>query len=143
MKRLFLTLVFASFTAVSALHAATTGEVEARRTALDVAGAFNNDGFKLRDGFWAGQFAPDKPKILQVNLYADNEYYFTVGATPTAKKVLVTVYDETGKPVSGEPYQDTSVAAAGFSPNNSGIFFVKVEVVDGAAADYCLIYSYK
>jgi len=143
MKRLFLTLVFASFTAVSALHAVSDGEVAARRTALDVAGAFANDGFKLRDGFWAGQFAPGKSKILQVNLYAGNEYYFTLGATAGAKKVLVTVYDETGKPVSGEPYQDTSVAAAGFSPNNSGIFFVKVEVVDGAAADYCLIYSYK
>jgi hypothetical protein len=143
MKRLFLTLVFASFTAVSALHAVSDGEVAARRTALDVAGAFANDGFKLRDGFWAGQFAPGKPKSRQVNLYAGNEYYFTLGATAGAKKVLVTVYDETGKPVSGEPYQDTSVAAAGFSPNNSGIFFVKVEVVDGAAADYCLIYSYK
>ena len=143
MKRLFLTLVFASFTAVSALHAATDGEVAARRTALDVAGAFTNDGFKLRDGYWAGQFAPGKSKILQVNLYAGNQYYFTVGSTAAAKKVLVTVYDETGKPVSGEPYLDTSVAATGFSPDNSGIFFVKVEVVDGAAADYCLVYSYK
>jgi hypothetical protein len=143
MKRLFLTLVFASFATVSALHAVTDGEVAARRTALDVAGAFTNDGFKLRDGFWAGQFAPGKSKILQVNLYAGNQYYFTVGSTAAAKKVLVTVYDETGKPVSGEPYLDTSVAATGFSPDNSGIFYVKVEVVDGAAADYCLVYSYK
>ena len=143
MKRLLLTLVFAAFTSVSALHAATGGEVEARRTALDVAGAFTNDGFKLRDGYWAGQFAPGKSKILQVNLYAGNQYYFTVGSTAAAKKVLVTVYDETGKPIPAEPYQDTSVAAAGFSPENSGIFFVKVEVVDGAAAEYCLVYSYK
>ncbi|HSI13657.1 MAG TPA: hypothetical protein VK961_16550, partial [Chthoniobacter sp.] len=95
------------------------------------------------DGYWAGQFAPGKSKILQVNLYAGNQYYFTVGSTAAAKKVLVTVYDETGKPISAEPYLDTSVAAAGFSPDNSGIFFVKIEVVDGAAADYCLVYSYK
>ncbi len=142
MKRLFLTLVCAFFTA-AALHAATDGEVAARRTALDIAGAFTNDGFKLRDGYWAGDFGPGKPKIIQVNLYAGNQYYFTVGATPAAKKVLVTVYDETGKPVPGEPFQDTSVAATGFSPDNSGIFFVKVEVVDGAAADFCLVYSYK
>ncbi|MDR3401237.1 MAG: hypothetical protein P4L99_01970 [Chthoniobacter sp.] len=142
MKRLFLTLVCALFTAAG-LHAATDGEVVARRTALDIAGAFTNDGFKLRDGYWAGDFAPGKPKIIQVNLYAGNQYYFTVGATPAAKKVLVTVYDETGKPVPSEPFQDTSVAATGFSPDNSGIFFVKVEVVDGAAADFCLVYSYK
>ncbi|MEP6671532.1 MAG: hypothetical protein ABJF10_20385 [Chthoniobacter sp.] len=142
MKRLFLTLVCALSTA-AALHAATDGEVAARRTALDTAGAFTNDGFKLRDGHWAGDFAPGKPKIIQVNLYAGNQYYFTVGATAPAKKVLVTVYDETGKPIASEPYQDTSVAAIGFSPDNSGIFFVKVEVVEGAAADFCLVYSYK
>jgi len=143
MKRLFLTLAVCTLSAAGALHAATDGEVAARRTALDIAGAFTNDGFKLRDGYWAGDFAPGKPKILQVNLYAGNQYYFTVGATPPAKKVLITVYDETGKPVPGEPFQDTSVAATGFSPDNSGIFFVKVEVVDGAAADFCLVYSYK
>lgn len=142
MKRLFLTLVCASL-ATAALHAASDGEVVARRTALDIAGAFTNDGFKLRDGYWAGSFAPGKAKILQVNLYAGNQYYFTLGATPAAKKVLVTVYDETGKPVPAEPFQDTSVAAIGFSPDNSGIFYVKVEVVEGAAADFCLVYSYK
>jgi hypothetical protein len=142
MKRLLLTLLCASF-ATASLHAVTDGEVEARRTALDVAGAFTNEGFKLRDGFWAGGFAPGQPKILQVNLYAGNQYYFTVGATKPASKVMVTVYDEAGKPVSGEAYQDTSVAATGFSPDNSGIFYVKVEVVEGAAADFCLVYSYK
>jgi hypothetical protein len=142
MKRLLLTLVCAVFTG-AALHAATDGEVAARRTALDIAGAFTNDGFKLRDGYWAGNFAPGKPKIIQVNLYAGNQYYFTVGATSGARKVLVTVYDETGKPIQSDPFQDTSVAATGFSPENSGIFFVKVEVVDGAPADFCLVYSYK
>ena len=143
MKRLFLTLLCASLTAATALHAATDGEVAARRTALDIAGAFTNEGFKLRDGYWAGSFEPGKAKIIQVNLYAGNQYYFTLGATAAAKKVQVSVYDETGKPVSADPYQDTSVSAIGFSPENSGIFFVKVEVVDGAAADYCLVYSYK
>ncbi|EDY21578.1 hypothetical protein CfE428DRAFT_0823 [Chthoniobacter flavus Ellin428] len=143
MKRLFLTLLCASLTATTALCAATDGEVAARRTALDIAGAFTNDGFKLRDGYWAGSFEPGKAKLLQVNLYAGNQYYFTLGATPAAKKVRVTVYDETGKPVATEDYQDTSVASVGFSPDNSGVFFVKVEVVDGAASDYCLVYSYK
>lgn len=143
MKRLFLILLCASFTAATALHAATDGEVAARRTALDIAGAFTNDGFKLRDGYWAGSFEPGKPKIIQVNLYAGNQYYFTLGATTAAKKVMVSVYDETGKPIPTEPFQDTSVASVGFSPDNSGIFFIKVEVVEGAAADYCLVYSYK
>ena len=143
MKRLFLTLLCVLLTSAAGLHAVSDGEVAARRTALDIAGAFTNDGFKLRDGTWSGGFEPGKPKILQVNLYAGNQYWFTLGATSPAKKVLVTIYDETGQPVKSDPFQDTSVAAAGFSPENSGIFFVKVEIVDGAAADFCLVYSYK
>ncbi|MEI9896156.1 MAG: hypothetical protein WDN28_20395 [Chthoniobacter sp.] len=143
MKRLFLTLVLRPLHGGRRLHAASDGEVAARRNALDIAGAFTNDGFKLRDGYWAGDFGPGKPKVLQVNLYAGNQYYFTVGATAPAKKVMVTIYDETGKAMPTDPFQDTSVAAAGYSPENSGIFFIKVEVVDGAAADFCLVYSYK
>ena len=143
MKRLFLTLVCVLLIPAAALRAVSDGEVAARRTALDIAGAFTNEGFKLRDGTWSGGFEPGKPKILQVNLYAGNQYWFTLGATPPAKKVLVTIYDETGKPVKSDSLQDTSVATAGFSPDNSGIFFVKVEIVDGAAADFCLVYSYK
>ena len=142
MKRLFLTLVCVFF-ASTAVRAVSDGEVAAHRTALDIAGAFTNDGFKLRDGNWSSSFEPGKAKIIQVNLYAGNQYWFTLGATPAAKKVLVTVYDETGKLVKSDPFQDTSVAAAGFSPDNSGIFFLKVEIVEGAAADFCLVYSYK
>jgi hypothetical protein len=145
MKRLFLTFVCALLTA-AALHAATDGEVAARRTALEVAGAFTNEGFKLRDGNWAGSFAPGKPQIVQVNLYAGNQYWFTLGTTAPAKKLLVTIFDETGKPMKIPPdllYEEPSKFAAGFSPENSGVFYIKVEVVEGAAADFCLIYSYK
>jgi hypothetical protein len=145
MKRSFL-ILFCAALAFAPLHAATDGEVTARRTALDIAGAFTNDGFKLRDGHWAGSFAPGKPELVQVNLYAGNQYWFTLGATPPAKKVAISIYDETGKPVkidADHSFQDNSVAAAGFSPDDSGIYFVKVEVVDGAPADFCLVYSYK
>ena len=142
MKRVLLSLACAAL-AAARLHAASNDEVEARRVALDVAGAFTNDGFKLRDGNWTGSVAPGKGQIIQVNLYAGNQYWFTLGATPTAKKVLVTIYDETGKPVESDPYQEVSVAAAGFSPQVSGSYFVKVEELEGKPAAFCLVYSYK
>ena len=58
----------------------------ARAVALDVAGAFSNDGFKLRDGHWAGTLAPNESKLLAVNLYAGNQYWFSAGATETGKR---------------------------------------------------------
>ncbi len=143
MKRLLLSLACAAL-AAAPLHAAPTDdEVAARRTALDVAGAFGNDGFKLRDGNWTGIVEIGKPKIIQVNLYAGNQYWFTLGSVPAARKVKVSIYDEAGKAVEIDPYEEVSVAAAGFSPANSGSFYVKVEELEGTPAAFCLVYSYK
>ncbi len=143
MKRLLFSLVLAAATAAAPLRAASDDEVSARKLALEIAGAFSNDGFKLRDGNWAGKFEPGKPGLIQVNLYAGNQYWFTVGATGAAKKVAITVFDETGKPMTTDPYADTSVAAAGFAPANSGPYYIRVELAEGAPAAFCLVYSYR
>jgi hypothetical protein len=145
MKRLAIPLILIMALAMTsfAQQATTNDEVSARKQALNLAGAFGNDGFKLRDGNWAGTIAPGKPQILQVNLYAGNQYWFTLGATAAGKKLAVSVYDETGKPLETEVYQDTSVAAAGFAPQASGPYYIRVEVVEGAPTAFCLIYSYK
>ena len=143
MKRLLLTLALLAATASAPVRAASDDEVAARKLALEVAGAFSNDGFKLRDGNWCGKIEPGKPALIQVNLYAGNQYWFTVGATEAAKKVAITVFDETGKPVATEPYADASVAAAGFAPKASGPYYIRVEVAEGAPAAFCLLYSYR
>jgi hypothetical protein len=122
----------------------TDGEVAAREAALELAGAFSNDGYKIRDGHYAGQLQPHVPKIVVVNLYAGNQYYFSLGATAKARKVSVTVYDETGHEVGGEElYQDKARAAAGVTPIASGPYYARVELLEGDPADFCLVYSYK
>ncbi|HYR57349.1 MAG TPA: hypothetical protein VEO95_01920 [Chthoniobacteraceae bacterium] len=143
MKRSLIIAAIAAGLVVAPLHAATDAEVEARRVALELAGAFSNDGFKLRDGVCAGTVEPGKPKIVQVNLYAGNEYWFSLAASGKAKKVAVTVFDEIGRKIDAEPYQEGVTAAAGFSPDASGPYLVKVEVVEGGPSAFCLLYSYK
>src|SRR4029077_9446441 len=82
--------------------AETDQEVAAREVALELAGAFANDGFKLRDGHWAGTLAPGESRIIAVNLYAGNEYWLSAGATEKAKKLSLDLFDETGAPVGAE-----------------------------------------
>jgi hypothetical protein len=119
-------------------------EVTARKNALELAGAFTNDGFKLRDGYWSGQIKTGEGKLIQVNLYAGNEYYFSVAGAGKAKKLGLNVYDETGAPITiEEPYQEGSTAAVGFSPTASGPYYIKVEELEGDAAAFCLVCSYK
>jgi hypothetical protein len=121
----------------------TDAEVNARKNALDVAGAFTNDGFKLRDGHWCGTLKQQDHALIAVNLYAGNQYWFAVGTTDPARKVAVNLYDETGKLLTTDHYDGGDRAAAGFSPSDSGQYFVSVDLVEGGSSSFCLIYSYK
>ena len=134
--------IFVVAASISA-RAETDTEVQARKAALDVAGAFANDGFKVRDGHWCGQVKLHDHALVAVNLYAGNQYWFSAGATAPAKKIAVSVYDETGKRVTTEGYDAGEKAAAGFAPANSGQYFVSVDLVEGQEGSFCLVYSYK
>ncbi len=142
MKRCLL-IMLSFFAGASFAFAETDAEVNARKNALDVAGAFTNDGFKLRDGHWCGTIKPQDHALIAVNLFAGNQYWFAVGTTDPARKIAVNVYDETGRPVTTEHYDGGDRAAAGFTPNDSGQYFVSVALVDGGSSIFCLIYSYK
>ncbi len=134
--------IFALALSISA-SAQTDTEVDARKAALDLAGAFTNDGFKIRDGHWCGTIKPSDHALIAVNLYAGNQYWFTAGATELAKKIAVTIYDEAGKQVETDNYNSGEKAAAGFSPTSSGQYFVSVDLVEGKEGSFCLVYSYK
>jgi hypothetical protein len=141
--KFFFSILTMSILAGSVALAETDKEVEAHKSVLDLAGAFSNDGFKMRDGHWTGTLKPKEPTLIAVNLYAGNNYWFSVGAIEPAKKIELTVYDENGHPVTTENYNDGERAAAGFSPANSGQYYVSVALLDGGESSFCLVYSYK
>jgi hypothetical protein len=128
--------------ALTAPEAATDAETAAHAAVLDLAGAFTNDGFKLRDGDYAGSLEPGKATVIQVNLYAGNEYWFSVATADLKTAVTISLYDETGKLLKTQPYTDPHRAAAGFSPEVSGPYYVRVANA-GPPATYCIVYSYK
>ena len=148
MKPLCLSLVLAAVSWASAQEPSVapppaTDSALARSRALELAGAFANDGYKVRDGFWAGPLEKGKPVFLEVNLFAGNEYWFSAAAPGPARKISVTLFDAKGSPVEGETYVETDTAAAGIVTKKSGPHVVRVELTEGEKADFCLIYSYK
>lgn len=139
---LLATLIACAATAF--VWAETDEEVEAHKQVLDLTGAFTNEGFKLRDGHWAGQIKPKERAVIAVNLYAGNQYWFSAAAANAkAKKIAVDLYDEGGKPMTTENYSEGERASAGFSPMASGQYFVAVSLVEGEPSTICLVYSYK
>jgi hypothetical protein len=123
-------------------YADTDAEVQAHEAVLDLAGAFTNDGFKLRDGTHEGELKKGESVLVQVNLYAGNQYWFSVATADPKTDVTIDLYDETGKLVKTDPYADAHRAAAGFAPEASGPYYVRIEN-PGPPAVYSLIYSYK
>src|SRR5262247_2344673 len=87
----FFFLIFALSASVG-LRADTDAEVSARKDALELAGAFGNDGFKIRDGHSCGVLKPHDHALIAVNLYAGDQYWFSVGTAEPLKKVAVSLY---------------------------------------------------
>ena len=128
---------------LSPVRAVTDDETAARRIAEELSGAFSNDGFKKRDGCWQGRLEPKQVRVLQVNLYAGNQYWFIAGTTPGIKTISLSVHDETGKALPAEPFTEESKTATGFAPKVSGPYYLRLEETDGKPGSYCVIYSYK
>src|SRR5437763_14154404 len=141
-RRLFLAMMFV-LAGVATSLADTDAEVNARKNALDVAGAFTNDGSKLRDGHWCGSLKAQDHALIAVNLFAGNQYWFAVGATDPVKKIAVNVYDEMGKLLTTQHYDGGDRAAAGFSLTDSCQYFVSVELVVGGSCGVSMMYSYR
>lgn len=142
--RTFSLLAIAALAASPLRAAENDKEVEARKVALELAGAFSNDGFKIRDGHWSGTVEGDNPTVVAVNLYAGNQYWFSAGAENKDAKLSVRVHDENGKPQTVEDYQGEATAAAGFAPTVSGQYFVSIAAPGSDNnGTYCLVYSYK
>jgi len=97
----------------------------------------------LRAGPRDAQVSQGHPQTLQVNLYSGNAYWFSAAGAEGSAGLTVSVFDDHGNPVEVQAYQKDNKAAAGFSPDASGLYYVEVSSSAQAATTFCLIYSYK
>ena len=101
--------------------------------ALELAGAFSNDGFKLRDGHWAGTLAPNESKIIAVNLYAGNEYWFSAGATERGETICGGSLRRNRRAGRDENFNSRHESGCWITVTNSGQYFVRVRLAEGEA----------
>ena len=130
-------------TALNASPASGDAVITCRRAALELAGAWTNDGFRLRERSWAGTLPAGKPALARVNLLAGNRYWFTAATNAASTSLSLNIYDEHGTPVAAETHQDGPLAAVAFAPASSGSYIIGVSESRGTPVPFCLIYSYK
>ncbi len=129
--------------ALNAGPATADATITCRRAALELAGAWTNDGFRLRERSWSGMLPAAKPALARVNLFAGNRYWFTAATNAASTTLAVQIYDLHGAPLTAEMYQDGPLAAAGFAPAASGTYIIGVSEIHGTPVPFCLVYSYK
>lgn len=115
----------------------------ARQRALDLAGAFSNDGYKMRDGFWFLSLPGNATKVLAVHLFAKNEYWFTGAAAYGGVPLRIEIFDGEGNPILTKSFAGDGVVATGCVPQTSGTYFVAVRATGENPVPFCLVYSYK
>ena len=70
MNRISLTICCVALSLLSNIAAAQTDrEVEAHKMVLDLAGAFSNEGFKMRDGHWTGPLKQKENALVVAGAY--------------------------------------------------------------------------
>jgi len=142
-------LLFCLLTAVLPMGPVAAAEdparVSARSAALELAGAFTaNDGYKLRDGFLVGDLKTGDSRIVAVNLYAGNHYWFcSADPSGSTREIALLVFDESGQPVPILTYSAPGRGAAGFTPADSGLHYVKITAGKGDTTPICFLYTYK
>ena len=118
-------------------RAETDGQVEARAGRARPRRRVRNDGFKVRDGHWTGSVKKGERAVVAVNLYAGNEYWFSVGgdrqSAESSRSAFTTKMASRSRPKSSPKSEK---AAAGFSPTISGQYFVSIAADEGDTGTY-------
>ena len=111
--------------------------------ALELAAGNEGEGYQVHDGFWSGTIAKGEPILLEVYLFAGNDYRFSAANLGAFSQLKLSIFDAWGYPAGQEYSGDSSCSTAGISVIRSGRYFIRLVMMEGDKADTCMVYSYK
>lgn len=114
-----------------------------RRLALELAAGSAGEGYQIHDGFWSGTLAKNVPALIEVYLFAGNDYRFSAANLDFYSQLRLKIFDSWGYPAGSEYLGNSSCASAGIFVIRSGRYFIQLVMSEGDNADTCMVYSYK
>lgn len=121
----------------------TAHDKSPRSLALELAAGNEGEGYQVHDGFWSGTLAKAEPVLLEVFLFAGNDYRFSAANSDALSQLRLSIFDTWGYPAGQEYTGDSSCSTAGISVIRSGRYFIRLVMTEGDKADTCMVYSYK
>lgn len=121
----------------------TDDVLQSRANVIELAHAFTDEGFIVRDGFWRTELKPGEEQICGLQLFANVDYWICLGAGVNAE-VDMALFSSGALPVPvHERIQEPSRAAIRVRPKRSGTFYLKLRSVRGEGGRVCVTYCYK
>lgn len=125
--------------------------VESKRHALDLLGGLVNSGFRVRDEVWEVSLKPRKMELLQLTLFAGNQYWFAVAASAPAERLKLGLYDNEGSPIALDLWKDDrnlpgARIAGGLIVTHSGNYYIGIELIEEGNKEpvpASLVYAYQ
>jgi len=114
-----------------------------RRLALELAAGNAAEGYQVHDGFWSGTLAKSEPILIELYLFAGNDYRFSAANLDFQSQLTISIFDAWGFPAGSEYTGNSSCSTAGISVIRSGRYFIRILMTEGDKADTCVLYSYK
>lgn len=121
----------------------TEATATAQRKALELAAAFSNDGFKIRDGRWTSLLPAGQKQVLEVHLFAGNQYWFSASVAEEGANPRLVLRDSEGTEMPVLTYSTDSDFALGVLPKKSGIYHLELQTAHPEPSTFCVVYSYK
>jgi hypothetical protein len=96
--------------------------------ALEAAQPYVKEGFTVREDYWGGDMAVNRPRPLRTSLFKGNEYWFWLGTDEKNAKVSVHVYDSDGNLCEVDFKQKGNMAMARVIPKRTGTYYLIVDI---------------
>lgn len=116
--------------------------LQARQRAISLAGAFANDGYRLRDGSWSLYLSENQPALMAIWLFARNGVWFSAATADKGASPHLEIFSPEGTALPALRHQGPGVAAAGFLAPVTGKYFIRASF-PGPLTPFCLVTSYK
>ena len=114
-----------------------------RSVALELAAGNEGEGYQVHDGFWSGTLTKAEPILLEVYLFAGNDYRFSAANLDVSSQLKLSIFDAWGYSAGQEYSGGSSCSTAGITVIRSGTYFIRLVMTEGDKADTCMVYSYK
>jgi hypothetical protein len=131
--------------AAIALPAAFAYVDDAHSRAMEAAIPAVNEGYLVRQEYWAGALVTKQPSVVKHQLFKGNSYWFWLGSDEDSAQVTVHIYDPSGKLVDAESWQRGNMAAAKVVPKMTGTYLIVFSIEQSKARKnrWALAYGYK